>query len=101
MVFSGSAIAANTELSKSPENCKRVSSMSNQLAEMISQTLKVRVSSITFLRGEHGTGPYGSCAVVVDTPIGIKRCSYLWILDNGDGKPFAATMTGPGNVPCE
>jgi hypothetical protein len=91
----------NRELDKSPENCKRVGGMSVQLAEMIAQTIQVSVSSVQFIRGEHGTGPYGSCAVVVDTPKGVKRCSYLWILQKGNNKPFAATMSGPGAVPCQ
>ncbi len=91
----------NRELEKSPENCKRVGSMSVQLAEMIAQTIQVSVSSVQFIRGEHGTGPYGSCAVVVDTPKGVKRCSYLWILQKGNNKPFAGTMSGPGVVPCQ
>ena len=95
-----SANAANKELPKTPDNCSRVSGMSTGLAEMIAQTLKVSYRSVEFMRGEHGTGPYGDCAVVVDTPVGIRRCSYMWILDSGNGKPFAGTLTGPGEVPC-
>jgi hypothetical protein len=88
------------ELDQTPANCKNINAMSMSLAEMISQTLNVSIRSVEFLRGEYGTGPYGSCAVVVDTPVGIRRCSYLWILEGSQGKLIAATMRGGGVVPC-
>ena len=90
----------NIELEKNQKNCEMIDGMSVSLAEMISQTFRVSYNSVEFMRGEYGTGPYGSCAVVVDTPVGIKRCSYMWIMDSGNGKPFAATMSGPGVVSC-
>ena len=74
--------------------------MSIELTEIIAQILKVSYRNIEFMHGEHATGPYGDFAVVVDTPVCLRRFSYMWILDNRNGKAFAATLTGPGEVPC-
>ena len=74
--------------------------MSTSLKQMISQTIQVSTDSISFIRTE--MSPTFGCEVVVDTFKGIKRCSFLWILDPNNGDPpFAATELGPGGVPCE
>lgn len=88
------------ELRQTPDNCTRLVGMAKNVYQMIAQTIGVSFREIEFIGGEYGTSPSGGCAVVVDTPKGIKRCSFLMMLEGGDGKPFAQTMVGPGNLPC-
>ena len=88
------------ELKQTPGNCTRLVGMAKNVYQMIAQTIGVSLREIEFIGGEYGTSPSGGCAVVVDTPKGIKRCSFLMMLEGGDGKPFAQTMIGPGNLPC-
>lgn len=85
----------NKELEKTRENCPKITGTSSGVTETISQTLKVSAASIIFLRGEYSANSFG-CVVVVDTPKGIKRCGYMWILDSGkkDGIFAASPSSG-------
>lgn len=101
LLMMGVVHAENKEVEKTPESCRKVKGMSTQAAEVLSQTLKVSAQSITFVRGEYLNSAYNLCVVVVDTPKGIKRCGYMWILDSGKGRTFAASPTSGYYPSCE
>ena len=91
---SGDCNSEGNDCDKTTESCSQVIAITEGFREGISRRVKVSVSTVTFIRGEYGTGPYGNCSVVVDTPKGIYKCGYLWLAKLKNGKYVAQDPGG-------